>query len=921
MMYRSPLDAPLIRLILLVGSLLSAHIAKAQNSTPNEALQQRIDGLDSIAEIHFEAAEYEQYQGYKRSVDKLLREADPVDSLTITHVRQEIASAYYLAENATAAYYYIDSALLYAPNTTAGESRRTELLLQRISFASAAGLVGDIYRTIGEAMRSVIDDPLIPTHVKASMHSFAAFQSIEYGYLNAAEEYLAEGRRIHERLTPEEAARSSIRFDVEYNLVKHLIAMTRGDTAGMTRYRTAMQQFANTHSLTPIEANFYGRLLISEVEYYLTLNDGDAIPELQAQLAPLIHRVETLGAGNNRADYAQLLQRLSWLALEREGQLTEALAAVEAQLQSGTTEPVNKTRFIADQARLLLKLSRWANAYPAIDSLAASAHTGEQPLLADYSNFEPGEIMLKSGFLVDIGNQLLTDRADERAYQRADQLFNIAYKQFAYGLSDMVVSRQLAKIYEPLFVGRIQLAKGDPVQLAKLIEDLETIDATLTWRSFLLNRSAANERGQAAVDAKRRALYAASAAAKQGRETDQLRKRLQLEAFEDSLRQLYPYQYAISQPQLKVAELQDQLAVNELILKYRVLQGAVYRFSIGKDRLAVDRLAVSGADLQRLVAATVSGSRPEVTDLDGSRILLPEQLNGIDRLTIIPDGALTQLPFEVLKVNERPLIEQMSVSYLPYLIFKQLPAVETNAKTDLLAIAPVYDRPAPDAALALRDDAVALAGAAAESAYLTDLFGGTLITAADRAKAAFLDQAPDARLLHLAMHARIDNEQPELSYFDFGGDSLESSRLYVEELYGLNLGADLAVLSACNTGRGQIDETKGLVSLHRAFTYAGVPATVASLWAVPDAATATIMERFYTRLHAGEAKDEALRGAKLDYLAATTEPALRAPLYWAGFVLYGDPAPVRVPGWGWWWMLPVGLVLGVGVWLYVRSRG
>ena len=98
-------------------------------------------------------------------------------------------------------------------------------------------------------------------------------------------------------------------------------------------------------------------------------------------------------------------------------------------------------------------------------------------------------------------------------------------------------------------------------------------------------------------------------------------------------------------------------------------------------------------------------------------------------------------------------------------------------------------------------------------------------------------------------------------------DSIEdNNRLYVRELYNMELNADMAVLSACETGLGELKRGEGIIGLARAFTYAGAKSTINSLWSVDDAKTKKIMELFYTNIKDGMAKDEALHKAKLTYL-------------------------------------------------------
>ncbi len=142
----------------------------------------------------------------------------------------------------------------------------------------------------------------------------------------------------------------------------------------------------------------------------------------------------------------------------------------------------------------------------------------------------------------------------------------------------------------------------------------------------------------------------------------------------------------------------------------------------------------------------------------------------------------------------------------------------------------------------------------------------------------------------------INENEPMLSHLLFSPvnqDSSEDNRLYAIELYNKKLQADLVVLSACNSGFGKIKKGEGVLSLAHAFTYAGVPASIMSLWKVPDEATSQIMIDFYKNLKAGNEKDEALRLAKLSWLNNDAIPAqMKHPYYWAGFIASGDTTPL-----------------------------
>ena len=110
------------------------------------------------------------------------------------------------------------------------------------------------------------------------------------------------------------------------------------------------------------------------------------------------------------------------------------------------------------------------------------------------------------------------------------------------------------------------------------------------------------------------------------------------------------------------------------------------------------------------------------------------------------------------------------------------------------------------------------------------------------------------------------------------------------------------MLSACNTAYGQLLRGEGVMSLARAFNYAGASAVVASLWSMPDHSTSQIMLLFYQYLRDGRPKDEALRLAKLEYLRndALSSPSTRTPAHWAPAIVIGDIHPVSLSKGGHW---------------------
>jgi CHAT domain-containing protein len=146
-------------------------------------------------------------------------------------------------------------------------------------------------------------------------------------------------------------------------------------------------------------------------------------------------------------------------------------------------------------------------------------------------------------------------------------------------------------------------------------------------------------------------------------------------------------------------------------------------------------------------------------------------------------------------------------------------------------------------------------------------------------------------LRHLASHAFFNDAAPLLSSVVLANPpqgSTEDGFLTAREIFDLTLSADMVVLSACNTARGEKKSGEGIVGLTWALFVAGAPTQVLSQWAVNDASTATLMERFYAGVAKNAPKGASLRQAALALLADKKERRHAHPYYWAPFILVGD---------------------------------
>lgn len=263
---------------------------------------------------------------------------------------------------------------------------------------------------------------------------------------------------------------------------------------------------------------------------------------------------------------------------------------------------------------------------------------------------------------------------------------------------------------------------------------------------------------------------------------------------------------------------------------------------------------------------------------------LQPSLVQIKRLVIIPDDELHYLPFETLEDgNKKYLIQQFAVQY-QYSTALLMNKYSQKLTSNVLSMAPF-------AGSGYRDSAFSLSSLPASGGEVKENNGKTLLDSA-ATKTGFLQLANHFNIVHLATHAIADNNDPERSFISFYPGN-QDSRLYAREIYDMRLDTtSLIILSACETGTGQLIKGEGLMSLSRAFAYAGCPSIITSLWKAEDNTTAFITQRLHYYLGRNETKDKALQLAKLDLLKSPgVEARYKTPNYWAHLVLIGEYEP------------------------------
>jgi len=432
-----------------------------------------------------------------------------------------------------------------------------------------------------------------------------------------------------------------------------------------------------------------------------------------------------------------------------------------------------------------------------------------------------------------------------------------------------------------------------------------------------------------------RRLYGASGAAEGSLETivDELAQaENELNLLETEARATNPKRASLTAPQpLSAAELRSALDADSVLIEYALGNEQSYVWVVTRDEVRAvtlgDRKTIEEV-ARRVYAGLRTPQRDAALTQDLRRladlVLTPvAPLLTKNRLLIAADGALQYVPFAALPMigtdgASQPLLQTREVVGLPSLsaLVSQRTGARRPPPSKAVAVFadPVFNRADPrvasavampvvnsaEAQLATRSSALSsgtlerLPFSAQEAEAIESLVPDSqrYVALGFQASRETLLGVPlhDYRIIHFATHGVIDTRYPDLSAlalseFDAAGTPTRGL-VELPDIYGLDLNADLVVLSACETALGRDIRGEGLLGLTQGFLYAGSKGVVATLWPVADRATAELMRRFYDHmLRDGLRPADALRRAQLSIAA---EPLWSDPFYWSAFVLLGD---------------------------------
>ncbi len=383
----------------------------------------------------------------------------------------------------------------------------------------------------------------------------------------------------------------------------------------------------------------------------------------------------------------------------------------------------------------------------------------------------------------------------------------------------------------------------------------------------------------------------------------------QLQKVQDTIENLVPsiQKSRLQTRNVSLAEIQHNLKENELLLQYFWGNEEVLAFAIDKHHLTSFRLSQSAelkTSLDTLRKGLTQWTDPIVVyEAKAQKVYqaicqpVLAQFPKTKRLIIIPDGPLFNIPFEALqRENHRFLAEDLAISYhwSGALWLQARQQGQQGPRNDRYGgFAPEYTQKA-ELASVMGSEVSDLPEARAAVSATGKAWDGPVWTGPTVDKDLFLREAGNFGVLHLALHGVMDPVERTQTGLLFPNNSGGIDLLNTLTISQMNLKAQVAVLSACNTASGKIYRGEGVMSLSRAFALAGCPAVVANLWEVPSLETNAIASQFLELLRAGKSKDVALQQAKQNYLANAFSER-KHPYFWAGQVLVGNEAPIQKP--------------------------
>ncbi len=339
----------------------------------------------------------------------------------------------------------------------------------------------------------------------------------------------------------------------------------------------------------------------------------------------------------------------------------------------------------------------------------------------------------------------------------------------------------------------------------------------------------------------------------------------------------------IDSSNFSITKIQEKLSEKEGIIEYYTINEEVYAFVISKNScrffpakkyLNLNKIDSLNYYLLKHSAVKFCAYSKEIYDLLLSPFLkqLPKEVN---HLIIVPHDKLSTIPFDALVLNDSKTYKNADFLINHYQISEALSSrLWLNSNQSIITsnisfLAPKYKKLTP---LPFNQE---LIGKLKDSYNLVEFN--------------LIDTVVKSSILHFAAHSINDGENSRLTSLLIS----DTEKLTLKDISKAKLNYAIAVISACETARGNNEIGEGPINFSRHFYLAGVKSTISTLWKVDDEATAAILDEFYSNLMSGRSAIIALHLAKLNYLNNPINVDNCDPYYWSGLVYTGGDLEMK----------------------------
>jgi len=351
----------------------------------------------------------------------------------------------------------------------------------------------------------------------------------------------------------------------------------------------------------------------------------------------------------------------------------------------------------------------------------------------------------------------------------------------------------------------------------------------------------------------------------------------------------------------KSDQIRNKLTSNQALIEYHLTSDKIYTFSYTASELNIyetsfdESLSINIDIVNQHIRSLYSDISFKNFTIASSQLyqtllhsVLAELDKNITQLYIVPDKVLNYVPFEVLLPETGETIPKGRYDFLPYIgrkydISYHYSSTLLNQKNNSLSNTLCGFAPSFSSTYSSSENLDELFHNQNEVLLIKNITDGKMHIDSTASVTTLRKSFDEYTIAHLATHASCNDTLP----FD-SKIYMEDGPLFAHEIYNMPHNLDLAVLSACKTGDGELRKGEGIMSLARAFISSGCKSVVTSLWNVNDRNSSLLMQYFYKHLWSGKSISNSLAQSKRDYLNNVNSTLQAHPYHWATFIAIGN---------------------------------